>query len=99
MAATTPAFWDTLDPYSQVRLRLVGQDEPSPSLERSAGPGISKGAAASALWHPDNPLFWFGLVGAFTAGAMLLSSGTVSAGARAKVGPVAGEVDVGKKED
>jgi len=47
------------------------------------------GADQSKLLSPENPLFWFGVLGAVTFGFMAFST-------EAKVGPIKGALSVGK---
>jgi hypothetical protein len=106
-AQASDAFWSSLDPYSQVRLTALataptdigrnGQGEPG--IGRSAGPGQASGRFLAKFYHPDNPLFWFGLIGGLTVGAMALSTGTVGARAGAHVGPVAAEAELGHEHE
>ncbi|MGH3180389.1 MAG: hypothetical protein ACRDOE_00540 [Streptosporangiaceae bacterium] len=100
-ANAAETFWDTLDPYSQCRVSSLYAAPPdataSPGISRSAGPGRVSEKVFAKVWHPDNPLFWFAALGGVTVLAMATSSGTVSAGARAKVGPVAAEAEVGNQ--
>ena len=101
----TVAFWDTLDPYSQCRVSALARppaDAASPappSIGRSMGPSRVASRLTAKLWHPDNPLFWFGALGVVTVSGMALSSGRVNAGAHARVGPVAAEAEVGHEHE
>jgi hypothetical protein len=60
-------------------------DTASP-LPAVAGPSLSQVAPA---WHPDSPLFWFGLIAAAAVGFAFAST-TV------RVGPVKAAASVGK---
>lgn len=89
------AFWATLDPYYATRVSPMGSSAQSePNLGTSAGPGPMSSRLSSDFWHPDNPLFWFGCLAVATVVGMAASTGKVSAGARAHVGPVAADVGV-----
>lgn len=87
------AFWNSLDPHSQTRIKVglsVVPPADQPALANSGGPGqAGTGRLLANVWHPDNPLCWFAGLAIVTAGAMALSSGTVRAraGAGVKAGP------------
>jgi hypothetical protein len=81
--------WDQqMDPYTTYRVQPASVSPSSiPGAARSAGPGAFD-AAAAKLWHPDNPLFWFGVIAAATFG---LVAGSTSI----KVGPFRASAGVG----
>ncbi len=58
-------------------------------LPQVAGPGVADNTLIRP-WHPDSPLFVFGLLAAATFGLMAVSTS-------ARVGPVRAAVTVGKK--
>jgi hypothetical protein len=66
-----------------------GWRPPSPaggqqSVDLGAVPSPSHGAAvAGKPWHPDNPLFWIGVLGATTFGLMAFSTNVRVGNARA----------------
>lgn len=72
MAATT---WAPQAPQTK-----YGWNPPSPAaggqptVELSAVPSPAAGADVTGKpWHPDNPLFWLGAIGACTFGLMAFS--------------------------
>ena len=91
------AFWASLDPYTQCRVATGISTSPPADSGISAGPGTVSQKLEAKLWHPDNPLFWFGLLAGGTALAMALSTGTVRARASAggRVGPLEGSASAG----
>lgn len=83
--------WQTMDPYHQFGLRPAQVPERGtsmPGVARSSGPGVAD-SVADKLWHPDNPLFWFGVLALATFGAI---AGSTSI----KVGPFRASAGVGK---
>jgi hypothetical protein len=81
--------WDTMSPYHQLGVKPGAAPERSsmPGIARSSGPGMLD-ATADKLWHPDNPLFWFGVIALATFGAI---AGSTSI----KVGPFRASAGVG----
>lgn len=84
--------WDTFDP-----LHIYGVQPPGaangpapamPGIERSAGPALLE-AAGDRPWHPDSPLFWFGVLTAVTLGL-------IGASTSLRVGPFKAAVSAGK---
>ena len=76
-------------PYSKYGLNGTATspvDAPLPSI---AGPGVADSLAAKP-WHPQSPLFWFGVIAAATFGLMAVS-------VSGRVGPVKAGVSVGTK--
>ena len=67
--------WAPLSPQEKYGWRPPSVSAGQPSVELSAVPSPSAGAAAEAQpWHPDNPLFWVGLIGGVTFGLMAFST-------------------------
>jgi hypothetical protein len=58
----TPAGMFNLTPAVPAHARADGAPRP---LALATGPGVDDGAPA---WHPDNALFWFGVLAAATLG-------------------------------
>jgi hypothetical protein len=59
----------------------------TPGIARSAGPGIL--ADTSKPWHPDSPMFWFGVLLATTFGL-------IGASTSLRVGPFKAAASAGK---
>lgn len=76
-------------PYELTQVRpayaLEAGDDTMPSL--AAGPGLM--ADNPAPWHPQSPLFWFGMLAATTLG-FIAASTTV------RVGPFKASASAGK---
>lgn len=85
MGAAAP--WVVPTPAAKYRLDAGAPashvDTPLPSV---AGPGS---VSAGPVWHPDSPLFWFGVVAAATFGLLAVSTSV-------RVGPVRAAVSAGK---
>lgn len=83
--------WDALNPYDRVGLSpvvgsAVGVAQPSPGIDRSAGPGLAGGVVP---WSPDHPLWWFGAI-------LLVTFGLIAGSSTLRVGPVSASVRAGK---
>lgn len=85
--------WNALNPFNQIG--LVTQQAPAhaasvgiPGIARSGGPSAAD-AGAEKPWHPDSPLFWFGVVLAATLGL-------IGAATSVRVGPIKASTSVGK---
>jgi hypothetical protein len=78
----------TVDPFSPAAYGLTGAAPPSSSL--ATAPSIAQSAVQSLapVWHPDNPVFWVGIIAAASMG---LIGFTVSG----RAGPVRGSAGVG----
>ncbi|MGI8685121.1 MAG: hypothetical protein ACR2MO_08565 [Acidimicrobiales bacterium] len=82
--------WDTLTPFHTLGLGQ-GQAAPSgageiPGVARSSGPALGDDGKP---WHPDSPLFWFGLIAAATIGL-------VAASTQVRLGPLKASLSAGK---
>ena len=86
-----PGGYDTVDPYN-----LLGV-KPAAMLNPHQVADSSKLAPASAsllehnsarIWHPDNPLFWFG-------GLLAVTLGLIGAATSVRVGPFKASVGAG----
>ena len=53
-------------------MAIETDDFAMPGLERSAGPGLTGEHAPP--WHPESPLFWFGMLAAVTLGLIAAST-------------------------
>lgn len=84
--------WDTFDSFNALGVKPGGGYRPGDpaaanhALEGSAGP--SPLDRLTPLWHPDNPLFWFG-------GLLLVTFGLVAASTQIRLGPVRASVGAG----
>jgi hypothetical protein len=71
----TGTSWEPLTPEQKYGWRPPSVAAGQPSVELSAVPSPAVNAAHEAApWHPDNPLFWFGVLGAATFGLMAFST-------------------------
>lgn len=74
--------WDRLNAYNVYNVKPAGVAGAIPGLERSAGPGVM--TSVPKPWHPDNPLFWVGVLLVLTfagvAGSTSLRAGPYHAG-------------------
>ena len=65
--------WEPADPYS--KYGLASSPASNTTTELNAIPSPTKGAAAASNpLHPENPLFWFGVLAATTFGLMAFST-------------------------
>ena len=88
MAAQATAAWA---PSSSSAKYGLYESAPSPAtteLTAIASPRAGAAAVSNPL-HPDNPLFWFGLIGAATFGLMAFSTNV-------RVGKATAGIHVGK---
>lgn len=87
MAGANAVDWDRLDAYNIYNVKPAGAVEPIPGVERSAGPGTM--TSIPKPWHPDNPLFWVGLL-------LLVTFGAVAGSTTFRVGPFTAGASAGK---
>lgn len=83
--------WDRFDAFNIYGVKpsaAVGRPSESQSLARTAGPSVAE-RNSDKPWHPDSPLFWFGLVLATTFGL-------IGASTSIRVGPFKAAVAAGK---
>lgn len=83
--------WDTITPFHQLGLSPA----PRAALDDTVGPGIARSAGPSATddpkpWHPDNGLFWFGVIA-------LVSVGLIAGATEVRVGPFRASASAGHK--
>lgn len=81
--------WDKIDPY-----HMLGA-KPAEALPSTPGHSPLSAATASQLdrhgnkpWHPDSPLFWFGILAATTLGL-------IGASTSVRLGPFKGALSAG----
>jgi hypothetical protein len=80
--------WDRFNAYDLFNVKPSGVSGPvGPGLERSTGPGIMN--SIPKPWHPDNPMFWFGVL-------LLVTFGAVGASTSFRAGPFSGSIGAGK---
>ncbi len=85
--------WERFDPLHIYGVRPPGAAngtvvEPMPGMEGNAGPSLLE-AAGDRPWHPDSPLFWFGILLATTFGL-------IGASTAIRVGPFRASASAGK---
>lgn len=87
--------WDRFDPYHLYGVKPASMLPAPPvqglddGLARSAGPALLDRDGDSKPWHPDSPLFWFGMLAAVTLGFVAVSTSV-------RVGPFKAAAAVGK---
>lgn len=85
------SLWASMTPYRMTGLKPVAPDHAhtstAPGIARSAGPGLADDARP---WHPDSPMFWFGVLLAATFGFAAASTSL-------RLGPFRASAGVGKK--
>lgn len=85
--------WDSVDPYHLYGAMPSGaangrQGDIADPLTASAGPSTLEGRSDKP-WHPDSPLFWFGVTLAVTLGL-------IGASTSIRVGPYKAAISAGK---
>lgn len=85
--------WAQMTPFNLVGLTAqapqaahAGATTAIPGVARSSGPALVGGTTKP--WHPDSPLFWFGVIAAATFGL-------IGASTSVRVGPAKAAVSVG----
>lgn len=85
--------WDRFDPFHIYGVKPPGAAngapvEPMATLGQSAGPALLE-RDERRPWHPDSPLFWFGVLAATTLGL-------IGASTSVRVGPFKAAVAAGE---
>ncbi len=86
-----PGGYDTVDPYNLLGVKPAGmlnahQVAPNSSLASASASLIE--ANGARIWHPDNPLFWFG-------GLLAVTLGLIGAATSVRVGPFKASLGAG----